>query len=228
MNTFTHFPIENVLQSNLTNLLWNDEYTFTHFPIENVLQSNQSSLKWWIHSLISQSKRFSRVTNLLWNDEYSSFPDRKCSPEWPIFSEMMNTLHLPVENVLQNDQSSLKWWILFISRSKMLSRVTNQPSLKWWIHSLISQSKTFSRVPFQCHFFAQCQFFFKMQMPFSKCHFYQIWHWKMPSGIAVKGWVGLQALSRFVWQRAWKANIWMTKFWHDNLQKIKRGMLLAK
>ena len=37
MNTFTHFLIEN----RVTNLLWNDENIHSHFPIENILQSNQ-------------------------------------------------------------------------------------------------------------------------------------------------------------------------------------------
>ena len=40
----------------------------------------------------------------------------------------------------------------------------------------------------KCHFDAtflfNANFFFKIPMPFSKCHIYQIWHWKMPSGIA--------------------------------------------
>ena len=65
-----------------------------------------------------------------------TFPERKCSRE-PIFSEMKSslklvalnifTLHFPIENVLQSNQSSLKWWIhwLFISWTKTFYRVTN-------------------------------------------------------------------------------------------------------
>ena len=87
---------------------------------------------------------------------HSSFPDRKGSSEYPIFSEMKSslkpvvgsssnswkawsplnaiTLHFPIENFLQSTQSSLKWSLLWNPWSSSNSWKAWSPLKKFTLH----------------------------------------------------------------------------------------------
>ena len=134
LNTFTlHFPNVNVLQSTQSSLKWSLLWKEVFSETRGCLRTLGMRGWLWIHSLfISRSKTFSKVPNLLWNKvvsemksslklcavfelfegvvgfEYihSSFPERRRSTEYAIFSEM---------------KSYLKWILLWNSWSSLNS-----------------------------------------------------------------------------------------------------------